>query len=146
MIKVTADEHVHISKVLPELIEKITKSNNMTATIGKLLFTEDGVYEGNDIFRCTADNGIVSCIKVRKNARVRWKKGYILRNLPVISQNDLKRWKESIVIYGQRWIIETVFSTIKRMFDSEYVYSVKFENMVKEMTLKASLYNKIISI
>ncbi len=38
-----------------------------------------------------------------------------------------KRWKkDSIVNYGQRWIVhrETVFSTIKRMFDSEYVYSV----------------------
>ena len=30
----------------------------MTAAIGKLLFAEDAAYEGNDIFRCTADNGI----------------------------------------------------------------------------------------
>jgi hypothetical protein len=35
---------------------------------------------------------------------------------------------------------------MKRMFDGEYVYSVKFDNMVKEMTLKTSLYNKMISI
>ena len=47
-MKVT-DEHVHDSKMLPELIEKITKSNNMTA-IGKL-FAGDGTYYGNDIFR-----------------------------------------------------------------------------------------------
>ncbi len=75
------------------------------------------------------------------------KKGNILRNLSVISQkNDLKEWKDS-VRYGQRWIVETMFSTMKRMFDSECVYSVKFDNMVKEMTLKASsLYNKMISI
>ncbi len=34
------------------------------------------------------------CIKVRKNARVGWKKGNILRNLSVISQkNDLQKWK-----------------------------------------------------
>jgi hypothetical protein len=33
-----------------------------------------------------------------------------------------------------------------RMIGREYVYSVKFHNMVKEMTLKASLYNKMISI
>jgi putative hemolysin len=86
------------------------------------------------------------CIKVRKNARVGWKTGNILRNLSVISQkNDLKKWKDSIVSYGQRWIAETVFSTMKRMF-GEYVYSVKFHKMVKEMTLKASLYNKMISI
>jgi hypothetical protein len=37
------------------------------------------------------------------------------------------------VSYGKRWIVETVFSCIKRRFDREYVYSVKFENMVKEI-------------
>jgi hypothetical protein len=83
--------------------------------------------------------------QIRKNARARWKKGNILRNLSAISQkNDLQKWKDS-VSYRQRWIVETIFSTMKRMF-GEYVYSVKFDNMVKEMTLKTSLYNKMISI
>jgi len=140
-IKVT-DEHVHDSKALPELVDDIIKSNKKI-TIGKLF--ADGAYEGNDIFRYLSDNGILPCIKVRKNARVRWKKGNILRNLSVISQkNDLKMWKDS-VSYGQRWIVETVFSTIKRMF-GEYVYSVRLKNMIQEMMLKASLYNKMISI
>jgi hypothetical protein len=77
---------------------------------------------------------------------VRWKKGNILRNLSVLAQrNNLQKWKDS-VSYGQRWIVETVFSTMMRMIGREYVYSVKFHNMVKEMTLKASLYNKMISI
>lgn len=139
-MKVT-DEHVHDSKALPELVEDIIKSNK---TVGKLF--ADGAYDGNDIFRCLADNGILPCIKVRKNAKVKLKTGHILRNLSVISQkNDLQGWKDSIVSYGKRWIVETVFSSIKRMF-GEYVYSVKFENMVKEMMLKASLYNKMISI
>ena len=86
-------------------------------SIGKLF--GDGAYECNNIFRFLAyNNGIQSCIKVRKNARVRWKKGKnIIRNLAVLKQeNDLQGWKDSIVSYGQRWIIETVFSAIKRMF------------------------------
>ena len=67
------------------------------------------------------------------------------RNLSIISQKkDLQEWKDS-VSYGQRWIVETVFSSIKRMF-GEYVYSVRFKNMIQEMMLKASLYNKMISI
>ena len=91
------------------------------------------------------DNGILPCIKVRNNARLRWKKEDILRNLSVLAQrNDLQKWKDS-VSYGQRWIVETVFSCIKRMF-GEHVYSIKFKNMVKEMMLKASLYNRMISI
>ena len=49
------------------------------------------------------------------------------------------------VSYGQRWIVETVFSCIKRTF-GEYVYSVRLKNMIQEMMLKASLYNKMISI
>ncbi len=78
---------------------------------------------------------------------MRWKKGNILRNLSVLAQrNDLQNWKDSIVSYGQRWIVETVFSSIKRMFDGEYVYSVRLKNMIQEMMLKASLYNKMISI
>jgi hypothetical protein len=42
--------------------------------------------------------------------------------------------------------IETVFLTIKRMLDGEYVYSVRLKNMIQEMMLKVSLYNKIMSI
>jgi hypothetical protein len=140
-MKVT-DEHVHDSKALPELVDNIIKSDGMTTT-GKLF--ADAAYEGNDIFRYLSDNGILPCIKVRKNAKVRWKKGNFLRNLSVLAQrNDLQEWKDS-VSYGQRWIVETVFSCIKRMF-GEYVYSVRLKNMIQEMMLKVSLYNKIISI
>ncbi|HSL14591.1 MAG TPA: IS5/IS1182 family transposase, partial [Nitrososphaeraceae archaeon] len=52
---------------------------------------------------------------------------------------NLQEWKDS-VRYGQRWFVETVFSCIKRMF-SEYVTANRFENMIREMVLKASLYN-----
>ncbi len=142
-MKVTDDEHVHDSKALPELVENIIKSDDMVP-IGKLFC--DGAYEGNNIFRYLGDNGIQSCIKVRKNARIRWKKGSILRNLSILAQrNDLQGWKEDSVSYGQRWIVETVFSSLKRMF-GEYVYSVRLKNMIQEMMLKASLYNKLISV
>jgi hypothetical protein len=88
---------------------------------------------------------IFGYIKLRKNTRIELKTGHIIRNLSAISQrNDLQRWMDNLS-YGKRWIVETVFSSIKKTF-GEYVYSVKFENMVKEMGLKASLYNKIISI
>ena len=50
------------------MVENIIKSDNVTVAICKLF--ADGTYDGNDIFRCLADNGILPCIKVRKNARV----------------------------------------------------------------------------
>lgn len=142
-MKVT-DEHAHDCKALPELVENVIKSNDTTAAaVGKLF--ADGAYDNNDVFRCASDNGVYPCIKVRKNAEVRLKTGHTLRNLSVLAQrNGLQRWKDS-VRYGERWIAETVFSCIKRTF-GEYVYSVRLENMVKEMMLKASLYNKIVCI
>ena len=73
--------------------------------------------------------------EVRKNAQVKLKKRNILRNLSVISQkNDLKKWKDS-VRYGQRWIVEPVFSCLKRIF-GEYVHSVRLENMIQELMLE----------
>jgi len=76
---------------------------------------------------------------------VRWKKENIFRNLSVLAQKkDLQEWKDS-VRYGQRRIVETVFSCLKRRF-GEYVYSVKLKNTIQEMMLKASLYNKMTSV
>ena len=54
-------------------------------------------------------------------------------------QSNLKRWKRSMN-YGYRWMAQTAFSSIKRMF-GEYVTARKFPNMVKEICLKATLYN-----
>jgi hypothetical protein len=87
------------------------------------------------------------CIKVRKNAsRVRLKTGHFLRNLSLLAQrNEIKKWKDS-VSHGRRWMTETMFSCIKRTLEGEYVYSAKFEYMIKEMIIKAPLYNKMISI
>lgn len=136
------DEHVHDGKAVPELVDGITKSDGQT-TFCKLL--ADGAYDSNDIFRCLSVNKILPCIKLRKNARVRLKTGHVLRNLSVLAQrNCLQEWKDRVG-YGKRWMAETVFSSIKRTF-GEYAYSVKFENMVQEMELKTSLYNRIISV
>ncbi len=50
----------------------------------------------------------------KKECPSEMEKGNILRNLSVISQkNDLKMWKDS-ESYGHRWIVETVFSCIKK--------------------------------
>ena len=86
------------------------------------------------------------CIKVRRIS-VKWKKtADLFRNLPVMAQrNSFERWKDSVG-YGQRWIIETVFSSLKRMFEGEYVYSVKMENMKQDLMLNAFLYDKFMSI
>jgi len=60
-MKVT-DEHVHDSKMLPELVQNIIKSNSATAS---KLFA-DGAYDSNENIRYLSENGILPSNKVRK--------------------------------------------------------------------------------
>ncbi len=104
----------------------------------------DGSYDSNNNFQFLSFKGIQPAIKVRKNSRCR-KTNHYLRNKTVkMQKNNLQEWKDN-VRYGQRWIAETVFSCMKRMF-GEYVTVIWLENMIKEIVLKASLYNWFISI
>ena len=43
-------------------------------------------------------------------------------------------------VWTEMWMAETTFSSIKRMF-GEYTSATRFQNMVKEMMIKVSLYN-----
>ncbi len=138
------DENVHDNKVLPRLVDNISNGGYVEGVVDRVL--GDGAYDSNNTFRLLSERGIMPCIKVRKNSRVRWKTANLFRNLSVIAQrkNNFEQWKDS-VSYGQRWIVETVFSSLKRMF-GEYVYSTKMENMKQELRLKVSLYNKFLSL
>ncbi len=83
------------------------------------LFADGSAYDSNDIFRCFADNGILPCIKVRKNAKVRWKKGTSLEIYQFWPKEMIYKSGRIALRYGQRWIVETVFSCIKRTFDRD---------------------------
>ncbi len=135
-----SDGHKHDSQILPELINDISKENG--ERVSKAL--ADGAYDSNSIFQFLTNRGILPCIRVRKNSKAK-ETNQFFRNISVIAQrNDFSRWKDS-VSYGSRWIAETTISTIKRMF-GEYVYSVKYDNMVKEVMLKIALYNRLRAI
>jgi hypothetical protein len=131
-LEVTSEE-VHDGKMLKKLIDNASESNNVKGVVG------DGMYDSNKNFRYLSKNHIKPGIKTRSNSKVR-PTNCNARNMAVIRQKtNLKRWKHS-VSYGQRWMAETVFSSIKRTF-GEYVTARKFHNMAKELILKASLYN-----
>lgn len=57
----------------------------------------------------------------------------------MMQTKDLLKWKTTRK-YEHRWTDKTVLSSIKRTF-GEYVYATRFENMIKEMKTKVSLYN-----
>jgi hypothetical protein len=131
-LEVTSEE-VHDSKMLKKMVDNASKNN-----VVKRVFA-DGTYDSKTNFQYLHDNGIKAAIKVRKNSSSK-AMGCYPRKIAVLQQlKDFDKWKDS-VSYGYRWMAETVFSSIKRMF-GEYVSARKFPNMAKELILKASLYN-----
>ncbi len=138
-LDVTSEE-VHDVKVLPKLVDYIAIKQNKVIDTAIM----DGSYDSNKIFQFLSFKGIQPAIKVRKNSRCR-KINHYLRNKTVkIQKNYLQEWKDG-VRYGQRWMVETVFLCIKRMF-GEYVTAIRLANMIREIMLKASLYNWFQSI
>ena len=131
------DEKVHDSKMLKKLVNRVL--DNPDTMIESVL--ADGAHDTNTNFQFLKQKGITPAgIKVRKNSIISIRNNS-LRNSEVRTQTkeDLLKWKKKRR-YGHRWIAETAFSTIKRTF-GEYVSATRFENMVKEMMIKVSLYN-----
>ena len=136
-MEVTSEE-VHDGKVLKKLIDNASENNKVKRVLA------DGMYDSNKNFRYLSKNHIKPAIKTRRNSKVKSTNCYS-RNMSVLrQQTNLKRWKRSMG-YGQRWMTETVFSCIKRMF-GEYVNARKFHNMTKELVIKASLYNMFVAM
>jgi IS5 family transposase len=129
------DEKLHDGKVMEQLVEQVLENKNIK--IKSVL--ADGAYDSNRNFKYLQKKKIQPGIKVKKNSIISCKNNKI-RNREVSSQiKDLFKWKKKRK-YGHRWMAETVFSSIKRMF-GEYVSATRFQNMVKEMMMKVSLYN-----
>jgi IS5 family transposase len=131
-LEVTSEE-VHDGKVLKKLVDSASENNNL-----KGIFT-DGMYESNKNFRYLSKNHNKPGIRTRSNSKVRSTNCHARNMSAVRQQANLKRWKRS-VSNGYRWIAEIVFSSIKRTF-GEHVTARKFPHMVKEMFVKAALYN-----
>lgn len=99
----------------------------------------DGAYDSRKNFRFLDKVGIEPVIKVKSNSSLK-ANGCMSRKMVVVEQlKDIKKWKMKHG-YGMRWIAESAFSSIKRTF-GEYVTSVRWNNIVNELLLKASIYN-----
>ena len=139
-----SSEEVHDGSKLKVLVDRAMENNNVKRIIA------DGAYDSNENFRFLCQNDIEPAIRVRKNSSLSREGGrrsmtHSPRKEVVLKQlKNYKRWKHDIN-YGYRWMAETAFSSIKRMF-GEYVSARRFPNMVKEMLVKVSLYNMFISM
>ena len=137
------DEKVHDGRMLKKLVDHVlntTSTSTSTKNLIRYSLLGDGAYDSNTNFQYLQEKRIKPGIKVRKNSVVS-PKNNSLRNEEVILQTkeDLLKWKKKRK-YGHRWMAETAFSTFKRTF-GEYISATRFQNIIKEMMIKVSLYN-----
>ena len=130
------DEKVHDGKVMPKLVEHILENKNNIKIKSAL---GDGSYDSNENFIYLQEKEIKPAIKVRKNSIISYKNNKMRNKEVKLQTKDLLKWKKKRK-YGHRWMAETAFSSLKRMF-GEYVVATRFQNIVKEMMIKVSLYN-----
>ncbi len=113
-------ENVHDRKMLKELVGDVVSKNN---SVKKIL--ADRGYDSKENFSYLDELNIIPVIKVRKNSSIKNNANCIPRKSSILEQfKDMKRWKNKHR-YGMRWMVESAFSSIKRMF-GEHVSSVKW--------------------
>ncbi len=102
-----------MGKVMDKLVEHILKNNN---NININSFIADGSYDSNKNFKYLYEKKILPGIKIRKNSITSTKNTYT-RNKEATSQQQqyFDRWKKKRK-YGHRWMAETAFYSLKRMF------------------------------
>jgi transposase len=133
---IVTDEKVHDGKILKKLVNNVL-DNQDKKKIKSIL--ADGAYDSNTNFKYLQEKKITPAIKVRRNSIVSPKYSRLRNRESRLQTKDLLKWKKKRK-YGQRWMAETAFSSIKRMF-GEYTSATRFQNMLKEMMIKVSLYN-----
>jgi hypothetical protein len=131
-------EDVPDGRILTPLVEGASSRANVTRAIG------DGAYDSRAIFGYLHDRQIQAVIKVKKNSSMR-AKGCMPRKLVAMEQlKDYERWKRRHG-YGQRARVESAISSFKRTF-GEHITSVKWSSIVKELLIKASVYNLFVGM
>ena len=129
------DESVHDSQKMHGLIQQALANGSIKQVKG------DGAYDTAAIFDDLYNQWIMAVIPVRRNSR--FDTSSYPRRMAVKAQlPDVPSWKKRTG-YGRRWIVESAFSTFKRMF-GEFVMARKKENMVHEIGLKVMLYNRMV--
>jgi hypothetical protein len=115
---------------------RLVRGSSGVANVVKVI--GDGAYDSKVNFHLASELDIEPLIRVRKNASFR-ADGCMPRKFAVVEQLGNDGWRREKG-YGYRWMVESAFSCLKRTF-GEYICAVKWPNIVKELLLKASIYN-----
>jgi hypothetical protein len=130
------DDKVGDSKKFMPLVDKARKKGRVIKALG------DGAFDNFKTWNGLAARGIKPLIRLRKNAKICYKKSKTRSKAIKHYKGNEKEWVKATG-FGQRWQAETWFSSYKRRF-GEHCYSTKLENMLHEILFKAILVNQLI--
>lgn len=119
-----------------KMFGKLVRSSANVADLRRVI--GDGAYDSKANFHFAAGMNVEPLIRVRRNSSGK-ADGCMARRFAVLEQLGNSGWRKERG-YGYRWMVESAFSCLKRMF-GEYICAVKWPNIVKELLLKASIYN-----
>jgi transposase len=134
---VTTDD-TNDSEVLPSLIMGASRHRTIIEVC------MDGAYDSIKSYGLLKRTGVKQIIKPRRNART--DRGPPERHTSVMILKTLgeEEWSR-LMGYGRRWSVETAFSTFKRLY-GEYCMAKNMENIAKELSAKAYIYNMLINL
>ncbi len=132
------DERTGDGKMLPSLIEQAQR--HTTGQVKHVL--GDGAYDSKATFNYLDGHDIKAVIKTRKGSSTR-ARGSPARAAAVRERRKLgyDGWRDKYR-YGQRWMAESYFSGVKRMF-GETVRAHSQEAMFQEVMTKFILYDTL---
>ena len=142
---VFGDSNLHDVELFEEHLRDIEGLKERNVKITSLY--GDGAYDTYRIFRKLRELGIKPVIKPRKNGKINFSKKdnhlYMKRDvyLKEIREEGYEEWKNKHK-YGKRWIVESVFSVLKRM-NNEVIKSRKTKYIEKEIERLIWVYNRI---
>ena len=131
--------NVHDSKKFSPMIREVSETYSIDKAYA------DKAHDNRRSFNLLDNLNIEPAIQIRKNASTK-AKGCPLRRDEVLLIRELgyERWKQ-LKDAGRRWIVEIVFSSLKRVL-GEDLLSKKFKAQKVEVGLKVMLYNKFIGL
>jgi len=131
--------NVHDSKKFSPMIRELSEGYSIDKAYA------DKAHDNRRSFNLLDNLNIEPAIQIRKNASIKTK-GCPLRRDEVLLIRELgyERWKQ-LKDAGRRWIVEIVFSSLKRVL-GEDLLSKKFKAQEVEAGLKVMLYNKFIGL
>jgi IS5 family transposase len=136
-MEVSTDD-VHDSRAVPGLLDEAERNVRVEKMIG------DGAYDSKEVYEEMERRGIEAVIKPRRNARS--DAGPPERCVAVGQVRELGygTWAE-LVGYGRRWVVETAYSTFKRLF-GEHSLARSLVCIARELAGKVALYNMLVNV